>query len=72
MNEKIKFMTLCILGNASPSDIEEYVEKYYHCYSLCLFALREYLGFTEQEWQEYLNVPESLRSIVERRKRTPC
>jgi hypothetical protein len=60
-----------MIGTASPNDIEEFVEKYNYTYSKCahVFTLRDFLGMTEQEFKNYLEIPESIGIIVERRRK---
>lgn len=66
INENMSFIEKVLAGDALDTEIDDYVEQWHQ--NGGDLSLAEFLGLTDEEYALWVEQPESLRSILFRRK----
>ena len=64
MNQK--FIDLCKVGEATPEQIEDYSYKWFRSQSK--MKLHDFLGFTTEEYFDYVSKTKTLTKIIKKRQ----
>jgi predicted RNA methylase len=69
MSDVQTFVQMCLLGKASPSQIDEFVEKWHR--SEGREPLHEFLGLSADEYAQWVSNPSIIDWVIEARKQGP-
>ena len=56
------FVQSCLSGEARPDEIDHFVDQWHESNAAC--SLAEYLGFSDEEYAEWVETPERLSVIL--------
>jgi hypothetical protein len=65
--DKPNFISLCVAGLASPSDIDDYVERWHSGQAGTGQQLSEFLGMNQEEYSDWVVDPMALEKIISSR-----
>lgn len=66
MSRNLSFIDACLAGEAILDEIDDYIERWHH--DTTSPSVLEYLGMSQQEYQLWVERPESLRFILAARE----